>query len=107
MRDAVRSSGVVSTPEEKRQGKDGGHGRTGIGTSSNGDAANSPRRLRGRSALGGGPGDRGGPREGARAPTQHPGDDRERELRAWGGPGGGGVGPDQQVRRRVPGQALL
>ena len=59
----------------------------------------SPRRGR--------PRGRRGHRPRARAPAAHAGDDRLGELRAPGRPRVPGRGADQQVRRGLPGQALL
>ena len=50
---------------------------------------------------------RRGHRPRARAPAAHAGDDRLRELRAPGRPRVPGQRADQQVRRGLPGQALL
>ena len=52
---------------------------------------------------------RGGDRHRSRAgaPAEHAGDDRLGELRARSGDAGARVGADEQVRRGLPGQALL
>src|SRR5439155_780320 len=53
------------------------------------------------------PGDRRGPAPRARAPAAHAGDDRLGELRPTGDPRVPGQRADEQVRRGLPGQALL
>ena len=65
------------------------------------------RKLPGRAPFRGRSGDRRGARRRAAAPAGDAGDDRLGELRAAGGAGSGRLGADQQVRRGLPGQALL
>ncbi len=65
------------------------------------------RRRQQRPAARARPRDRRRPGRRARPPARHPRDDRQRELRAARRPRGAGLGAHQQVRRGLPGQAVL